>query len=371
MKAASEQALAPTLPQVREGRLTEFLLVGGATPLLFLLSWLVRQHFDLDPLELGVGFTMFWAAHVINDPHFSVTYLLFYRQARERALGGAFPAGLRVRYWLAGVVAPLLLLAWGGWAIAVQSAATIGALLQTMFLLVGWHYVKQGFGVALVLSARRGVRFTASERRSLLLHCLSAWIYAWANPATPTREVIVKDVVYMAWSRPAWLETAALAALLGSGAWLCTCLVKKRLREGSLPLATPLMALLCATWAWSILAHADPLVRYIVPALHAIQYLYFVALLEGNEAREKEGEPWFGPPVHTRLWRLAATSIVLGWLLFDGVPGALDDLRTGPNGSLGATPWVAVLYAFVNIHHYLMDGVIWRREQPGTRYLFD
>jgi hypothetical protein len=37
--------------------------------------------------------------------------------------------------------------------------------------------------------------------------------------------------------------------------------------------------------------------------------------------------------------------------------------------SLGATPYFAALYAFVNLHHYFMDFVIWRRDNPETQYL--
>lgn len=246
----------------------------------------------------------------------------------------------------------------------------MGWLLQLMFLLVGWHYVKQGFGVTVVLSARRGVRFSITERRALLAHCLSAWAYAWANPSTPSRQVEVKGVVYTAFARPAWFEGAALAVLVATSAWLLLSLIRKRRREGALPLWTPLTALVCSVWAWSIFAHIDPLVRYMVPALHALQYLYFVGLLKGNEAREREGPPWFETSAGSRLLRLAATALALGWVFFDGAPVALDGWLATGDGDLGPTPYFAAIYAFVNIHHYFMDNVLWRRDRPATRYLF-
>lgn len=34
-----------------------------------------------------------------------------------------------------------------------------------------------------------------------------------------------------------------------------------------------------------------------------------------------------------------------------------------------ATPRHAGTEAFVNIHHFCMDAVIWRRDNPSTRYL--
>ena len=90
---------APPLPAERSEtpRFVEFLLVGGATLFLFPLAWLAERSLGLDAAELAVGFTTFHAAHLINDPHFSVTYLLFYRDARARALGAAFEPAQRVK----------------------------------------------------------------------------------------------------------------------------------------------------------------------------------------------------------------------------------------------------------------------------------
>jgi len=153
------------------GRFIEFLLIGGATLFLFPLAWLLRQSLGLDTAELAVGFLTFHAAHLINDPHFTVTYLLFYRDARRRALGDVWSPGQRARYWLAGVVVPVALAIWSTVALVTESAQLLGLMIQLMFLLVGWHYVKQGFGVLSVLSARRGVRFDALERRVILGHC--------------------------------------------------------------------------------------------------------------------------------------------------------------------------------------------------------
>src|SRR4051812_7173735 len=145
----------------------EFLLVGGLTPILFPLSWLLRRRLGLDMADLAVGFTMFHAAHVINDPHFSVTYLLFYRDARARAFGDAFAPAQRARYLVAGLVVPIVLATWAIAGLALRSAVTLGWMIQLMFLLVGWHYVKQGFGVMIVLAARRGITFLPRERLAI------------------------------------------------------------------------------------------------------------------------------------------------------------------------------------------------------------
>jgi hypothetical protein len=359
----------------------EFLLVGGVTPFLFPLAWLLRRSLGLDASEYAVGFLTFYGAHVINDPHFAVTYLLFYKDFGARAFGGAFPTKgsplgtpmQRARYLAAGVVAPLALAAWAAVAIATRSAFALGLMIQLMFLLVGWHYVKQGFGVMIVLAARRGVRFDARERLAILAHCLSGWGYAWASPYDPGKEVEEKGIVYTTIAHPRGLETVTHAVFLASAVWLALVLVQKWRRERRLPLLTPLTALLCSVWSWSIYSSVDPLVLYVVPALHSVQYLYFVRLLKANEAREKEGPPWFETSARARLGLLTVGALGLGWLLFHGAPSALDDWLVGRHARatspLGPTPYFAAIYTFVNIHHFLMDGVIWRRENPETRYL--
>jgi hypothetical protein len=270
------------------------------------------------------------------------------------------------------LLGPAVLVGWAGTALAARSAYALGLLIQTMFLLVGWHYVKQGFGVMTVLSARRGVRFSARERRAILAHCYAGWAYAWASPYDPGKEVEEKGVVYTSLAQPVGLERLTHVVFLATAVVLAVVLLDKWRRERRLPIATPLVAFVCSVWVWSVYSSADPLVVYAIPALHSLQYLYFVWLLKGSEAREREGPPWFERAAGARLGMLAVGALGLGWVLFHGAPSVLDDLlvpRRSRLTDMGATPYFAALFALVNIHHYVMDAVIWRRDNPATRYL--
>lgn len=371
-------ALAPS--DSRGHRFVEFLLVGGATLFLFPLAWLLRKAVGLDAAELAVGFLTLYGAWVINDPHFSVTYLLFYKDVKRRALGAELPLAQRARYVVAGFVVPAALLTWAAVALGLRSAQTLGWMVQLMFLLVGWHYAKQGFGVLAVLSARRGARVTARERAALLFHCYAGWAYAWASPAAAAGEFEEKGVVYWAPAHPRWLEIATGLVFAVSTVALVAVLAWKWRRERrTLPFA-PLAGLLITVWSWTIYSSVDPLLRYVIPALHSIQYLYFVWLMKRNEAKASEGPPDFGRPVAVRLGFLAAGALALGFLLFHGAPGYLDGIfgarhghggapLGGPADALGETPFFAAFFVVVNIHHYFMDHVIWRRENPDTRWL--
>lgn len=353
----------------------EFLLAGGGTLLLLPLFWLSRRLFP-DDAEWTLGFLAFHAAYVINDPHFSVTYLLFYRRLRERALERAVPLMQRLRYLWAGAGVPLLLVGWITWAwqrpSEAAAAESMGALFQLMFFLVSWHYVKQAFGILLLLSARRRVRFSLLERRLFLAHCITAWLYARATPFDPGSPQLEQGVFYHSLPHPAWLETATLAPFVLGNLGLVWAVASFYRRERTLRAALPLVVFLVSTWLWVVFVAIDPLLFYVVPALHSVQYLYVVYLERSGAARALEGPPTFGRPVPVVLGIWALSAILLGFLLFHGFPGLLDDLLfdSAATGPLGPTPFLAAFVALVNLHHYFMDAVIWRREVPEARALF-
>jgi hypothetical protein len=350
----------------------EFLLTGGLTLLLLPAFWLLRRTLGVEDAEWVVGFLAFHAAYVINDPHFSVTYLLFYRRARERLTSVEFSLGQRLRYVGAGVVAPVVLAGFIAWALSARSAEGLGLLFQLMFFLVSWHYVKQGFGVLLLLSARRNVRFSRLERGLFLAHCLSAWFYARATPFDPGAPQIEQGVFYHSLRHPAWLQTVTLVPFVLGAVGLGVALVSFYRREQRLAPLGPLCCFLLTTWLWVVYASADPLLFYVIPALHSLQYLYFVYLERAGAARREAGPPDFRS-VRTSLGLLTAGALVLGLGLFHAVPGVLDELFVSQKeleqGALGPTPWLAAFVAFVNLHHYFMDAVIWRREVPEAREL--
>jgi len=351
------------------------MVLGGGTLVLFPLAWLFRSRAGLDASETFIDAFAYHAALVINNPHFAVTYLLFYKDARKRALGGELPPGQRARYVFAGLVVPLALLAWAGVALNRGSARSMGSMIELMFFLVGWHYVKQGFGILTVFSARRGFRFNLIERAAVLAHCFAGWAYAWASPAAPGKTVQEKGVVYLALAHPLWLEQITRVAFGLSALALIAALARRWRKDAQLPPFGPLLAYLVSIWLWTVYSSIDPLMRYLIPALHSIQYLFVVWLFKRNEAREAEGPPLFGKPVALRLGMLAASAVGLAWVLFRGAPSFLDGrlVLTSSAGDetagLGDTPYLAAVFVFVNIHHYFMDTVLWRRENPETRYL--
>ncbi|HXS18631.1 MAG TPA: hypothetical protein VN764_15645 [Polyangiaceae bacterium] len=365
----------------------EFMITGGLTLALFPLAYLYRHAIGLDDAQYKISFAAFYAAYVINDPHFSVSYLLFYKNIKQRLWGDEFGGAQRVRYLVAGFLVPIALVAWITAAMVVKSAAILGAMVQLMYLLVGWHYVKQGFGVLSVLSARRGVRFSPLERRVLLTHCFAGWAYAWASPAEAGRDYEEAGVMYRAIAHPAGLELVTLVVFCASCAALLAVVGRRLWLRQAFPPWAASSGYLMSIWLWTIFSQVDPLMIYLIPALHSLQYWYFVYLLKRNEAHfqyRTEARPAEQAPflrfAARRLGLLFVSAVGLAWLLFHGIPELLDSTIVATTAAmglepdvspygLGTTPYLAAFATFINIHHYFIDHVIWRRENPDTRFL--
>lgn len=358
----------------------EFLVTGGATLLLIPLAHWYQRIAGLDHSQYIVSYAAFYAAYVINDPHFAVSYLLFYKNLRRRLKGEEFEGAQRVRYLVSGFIVPALLIGWIALALSKQSASLLGGMIQVMFFLVGWHYVKQGFGVLSVLSGRKGVRFSPLERNVLLTHCFSGWAYAWSSPRERGGTYEESGVVYQALAHPPGLEELAGLIFAASTVALVVLVGLRIKHKKALPPWAASCGFLMSIWLWTVYSHFDPLIAYVIPGLHSLQYWYFVYLLKRNEARTDLGKGGIKGSLPLRLGAFFVTAVVLAWLAFNGIPGFLDGhfaattakMGTDPNVSsvgLGITPYVAAFGAFINIHHYFMDHVIWRRENPDTRFL--
>jgi len=69
--------------------------------------------------------------------------------------------------------------------------------------------------------------------------------------------------------------------------------------------------------------------------------------------------------------RRADLGDALGWFALLGLPGTLDQAAPYDRGVWGAGLFLFMIFMFINIHHYFIDNVIWRKENDEVRqYLF-
>ncbi len=351
----------------QSGRGIEFFAAGGLSILLLPLFVLFAPDGHETQISL-IAMASFWLAYVINDPHFLVTYQIFYRDFAAKIKGRGYQKPEQIRYVMAGMVLPGLLLLWVVGVLVFSSAMMAAGLMQILFILVGWHYVKQGYGVLSVLSARRGIFYSALERNLLITHCLSAWIYAWFMPMSERVPFEMDGVNYMAIGVGQWPITMMFWVFVLSGVFAIGILMRKFVGARTWPPMTALSGFFVTIYLWVVWTNINEAFGYLIPALHSVQYLFFVFLLERGRARGVNGEkPQRQVLIH--LARIAGIALLMGWLWFHFIPDWFDINMHWNEANLGPTIYMAMITGFINIHHFMMDNVIWRKGNPDMAYL--
>jgi hypothetical protein len=65
------------------------------------------------------------------------------------------------------------------------------------------------------------------------------------------------------------------------------------------------------------------------------------------------------------------TGATLGFLAFWAIPVLADAIVPYDRQAIAGFLFLFTFWIFINVHHYFLDSVMWRRENPDTRlYLF-
>ena len=265
-------------------------------------------------------------------------------------------------------------------ALGAGSAPLLGLAANFMFFTVGWHYAKQGYGILMLDAARKGVRFGAPERRRLLWNTHLVWVVNWlaANDALKAEELW--GITYYLIDVPDPLLVAMAALVAVSTLAVGRDLFVKWRSTGALPV-NGLLAYVAAVYVWLAVSRLDPVLLLVVPFFHSLQYMAVVWRYQLNV----EGERLFSDSAGVRdggwkawlrsapaaLVRFAAVGAVLGFAGFWAVPSSLDTFSGYDRAVFGATLFLFIGWTFINIHHYFIDTVMWRRDNPeARRYLF-
>jgi tetratricopeptide (TPR) repeat protein len=351
MSLAAERALPPKAPtgEWLYGRWTDLLVGYGlgyllSVPLLLAIS--------------GATGASGWPSSavlllvlLVNGPHFGATIVRVYDSRDDRR-----------KYAIFAVYATL--------ALAILFAASsrsvwIASVLITAFVTwTPWHFSGQNYGLLLMVLRRRGIAIDSLEKRlvyaSFVLSALIAILAIHGGfdqfvlaPATLPVANVPKIFVL---GTPAALATpltvAAVVAYLGClgfTAWrLCR---RARLRD-----LAPAFLLVLSQALWftvptillSMGMRTGTLVfsALWVNAAHSLQYLWVTAYYARcSESRE--------PAKRFLLKSFAAGTAIT----------ALPGLIMAPHW-LGRVPWdaglAATLAAVVNLHHFILDGAIWK-----------
>lgn len=363
----------PSQGQHLWGPWADVTLLGGAS----LIAFLVIRAIDFSHESMAALFLVTMVcAHVVNHPHFAHSYQIFYGSRRE-VVSGQWGPGLAWRWWWVGFAAPVVLLIWLVFA-GVRAFAGdtwwIAVSINLMGALVGWHYVKQGFGMAMTDAALKRSFWPAHVRQALLLNAYACWAAAWVGLNSTKAAtsfwgffslevqipVVVVVTVWVVGLMTTCWTTLQVARALGG--------FRAQNPEGQLPYAG-LLAYVVTLYLWTVFAWVDPAYMLVIPFFHSLQYLTVVWRYKLNELAAD------AKPSHVRkkVLMFALRGVVLGALGFWLVPGMFDFARTGTL-SLSVTQTSVALasaWLFINVHHYLIDNVLWRKGNPSVaKHLF-
>ncbi len=345
----------------------EVWMMGGLSILACVLTW---AFVDRNAPLLGASQLAFSLAFIANHPHFLSSYVLLYGDFRKNILR-------HPRYLWGGIVAPAFL---GGAIITglvTEDRRLMAHIITAMFFLVGWHYVKQVFGCVIVTSAQRKQYYSLFERRVLLLNLFAAWFMSWLtnqveypDPARNTNFSFY-GIDHYRLNLPYWSLQLTFVITGITLAALIAIHVNRYIKTGAKPSA-PGVAAFVALYAWYLPALTHPTFGYFIPFFHSIQYMAFVWVLKRNQVADQiknlSGEAWRREWIN-RLGGFFLLAFVLGALTFEIIPKGLDS--QGWVAGLGSSPFTAAFLLFINIHHYFIDNVIWRSDNPVVKqYLF-
>jgi tetratricopeptide (TPR) repeat protein len=336
-RAQEATPAAPKSPWIY-GPTIDLLAGCGAwsAPLLLLAFYAVHSN------AYGWTVAFYFLALLFNYPHFMATVYRAYHTQTEFAKYKTFTVHIALLLAMAGVAAHL-------WY----------AVLPWIFTLYicwsPWHYTGQNFGLMMMFARRGGASPTSAERKALHL----AFIASFALLMLSFHTGASGDPLVLSLGLPAHVTLPARALLavffVAASAWALASIS----RRNGLRAVIPSMLLAVTQFLWFLLpalielfsGHDVPQTRYssgILAVLHSTQYLWITSYYQAREARAAGDRNW-------TLWGYLVTLFAGGIALF--VPGPWIVSRVF---HVDFTASFLTFTALINIHHFILDGALWK-----------
>lgn len=345
-------------------------LGGGSLPILIFLLMLPSEEYKVSAL-----ITVIMLSHFINNPHFMNSYQIFYSSFSQKISLENIKSGLGLRYIFAGIIVPALIVSFFSYATTIGDPVLLGKSINAMLFFVGWHYVKQGYGILIVESVMKKAFFDNTEKYILRYNGIAAWLFSWVLANDEVASSDLYSLSFYTFDTPDWAFNlvAAIAAAMGAAA--AGVLLRKKFLQGrSLPL-NGILAYATSIYVWMFVSQIDVLMLIVVPVFHSLQYLAVVWRYKLNETEavyEPKGIVMFNGLLNLsrprfEFCKFVFIGIVLGACAFTVVPTLLDYYIQYNEELYGPTLFILLSTVFINIHHYFLDNVMWRKENPEIK----
>jgi len=311
-------------------------LIGG----LSIITWLGLRAFYTGAATKPLVTTALVLSLFVNFPHFSATVYRLYqssehtRQFPVTAWGLPFImfGAVFACFWQPEAVAPYFLLLFFFWS--------------------PYHYSGQTVGITMVYARRCGFPIGRRERLALSAFVFSAFVYGAThmqeNGLTDFYGMSVPILAFPAWMAPAAQAVMCAGALAFAGFAAAWCRAQRRLFP-------PIVLLPAAAhFVWFVPGAGLKSFLIVIPLFHSLQYLLIALVVQLKLRVDAEGSEHSWPRVRAEALRWGARNITGGVLLFIGLPLCFTWLP------LPFLTIAGIIAAAVNVHHFFVDGVIWK-----------
>lgn len=284
----------------------------------------------------------YFLALLFNYPHFMATVYRAYHTRTEFQKYRIFTVHVALLLALAGVIAHVWfpLLPW----------------IFTLYICWSpWHYTGQNFGLLMMFARRSGLAPSSAERTAIHLSFMASFLLLMLSFHTGASgdPLILSLGLAAKFTLPA-RGILALFFVTATG-WALLSLARRSSWRAILAPST----LALTQFLWFLLpalvelfsGREVPQTRYssgILAVLHSTQYLWITSYYQGREARAAGDTRW-------RFSRYLVTLIAGGIALF--IPGPWIVSRVF-HADFAAS--FLTFTALVNIHHFILDGALWK-----------
>jgi len=299
----------------------------------------------------AVSIVFYALALVMNYPHYMATIYRAYRTREDFSKYKIFTLHVTV------LVVLVLVLA--------HFSYQLLALVFTLYLTWSpFHYTGQNFGIALMFARRNGVKTTPSLRRAFYLIFLASYgmFFLTVHSLTSADQYILSLGISPTIARILWFAMAAI--FLGAATYSVSSFVKQvgwRKLSPTLVLVSTQVVWFAIPTALTLFTHIDLLqarsTAGILAVMHSAQYLWITSYYARREAGDEHGNE-AARSASAPAWRpftYFSILVIGGIALF--VPGPWLASRLAHIDFMSS---FLAFTALVNIHHFLLDGAIWK-----------
>ena len=319
-------------------------LVVGLGSIVVYLVFRAAPSWSTSERVVTIGATLVWA---VNYPHFASTN---YRLYHDRANIAQYP--------MTALLVPVLITA------AMIGSFASPAVIAPAFVMLyqlwsPYHFSGQTIGITMLYARRHEYHLDGWLRRALSTFVVATFVLQAARFEVGDGTAAFFGVTYPTLGLPTWAP-----GVVAAGMWACAAgfvvLLVHRVRS-TRQMMPPLVLLPAITQFVWFAATPPGYYLYLVPFFHSLQYLLIAWNLQLKETLDRGAHPPSVRFVLRASARWAAIIVAGGYVMFWLLP------RLGAHAGRSMAFSSAIVLAGLQMHHFFVDGVIWRLRNPSVR----